>query len=84
MLRAERLARPEGLRLLKNLVFGPPPVEASVAEVTTEVLVVTATGDDVHPVDVAEENRGGPSRTPSSPSCPVRRRSGTRAASCGR
>lgn len=53
--RAERLARPEGLRLLKNLATGVAPVEGLLAAGTTEVLVIAAAGDEVHPVAVAEE-----------------------------
>ena len=53
--RAERLARPEGLRLLKSLASGRPPVEASLAQVTAQVLVIAAAGDHVHPVGVAEQ-----------------------------
>lgn len=56
LVRAERLARPEGLRLLKNLASGEPPVPhpAVLSAVTAEVLVVAARDDEVHPVEVAE------------------------------
>ena len=55
--RAERLARPEGLRLLKNLASGEPPLAdpTQLGAVTAEVLVVAARDDEVHPVDVAEQ-----------------------------
>ena len=53
--RAERLASPEGLRLLNNLAAGAAPVQGSLDEVTAQVLVIAAAGDDVHPVGVAEE-----------------------------
>ncbi len=54
--RAERLARPEGLRLLENLAAGEPPLAdpSRLAAVTSQVLVVAARDDEVHPVDVAE------------------------------
>jgi 3-oxoadipate enol-lactonase len=54
--RAERLARPEALRLLKNLTAGAAPVGsvAALAAVTARALVVAAAGDPVHPVGVAE------------------------------
>ena len=56
-LRAERLSRPEGLRLLKNLAGGEPPLpgRSGLSAVTSHVLVVAARGDVVHPVEVAEE-----------------------------
>lgn len=59
-LRAERLSRPEGLRLLKNLAAGDPPVfdPAALSAVSAQVLVVAAAGDPVHPVGVAEEIAG--------------------------
>jgi 3-oxoadipate enol-lactonase len=55
--RAERLLRPEGLRLVKNLAAGAAPVSslAALAEVTARTLVVAAAGDPVHPVGVAEQ-----------------------------
>jgi 3-oxoadipate enol-lactonase len=54
--RAERLSRPEGLRLLKNLAEGEPPLAdpSRLQPVTAKVLVVAARDDAVHPVDVAE------------------------------
>jgi 3-oxoadipate enol-lactonase len=54
--RAERLARPEGLRLLKNLTTGEPPVAdpGRLSAATAQVLVIAAQGDPVHPVGVAE------------------------------
>jgi pimeloyl-ACP methyl ester carboxylesterase len=54
--RAERLARPEGLRLLKNLAGGEPPLAdpSLLRAVTAKVLVVAARDDEVHPVGVAE------------------------------
>jgi pimeloyl-ACP methyl ester carboxylesterase len=54
--RAERLSRSEGLRLLKNLAAGEPPLAdpSRLQAVTAKVLVVAARDDDVHPVDVAE------------------------------
>ena len=57
VVRAERLARPEGLRLLKNLADGDPPVydPELLRAVTAEVLVVAAQDDPVHPVSVAQE-----------------------------
>jgi pimeloyl-ACP methyl ester carboxylesterase len=58
--RAQRLARPEGLRLLKNLATGEPPVPdpRRLAAVRTEVLVVTGRDDPVHPAAVAEQIAG--------------------------
>ena len=53
--RAERLSSPEGLRLLNSLAAGAAPVDGPLREVTTQVLVIAAAGDDVHPVGVAEE-----------------------------
>jgi pimeloyl-ACP methyl ester carboxylesterase len=54
--RAARLARPEGLRLLKNLAAGEPPLAdpSQLQAVTSKVLVVAARDDHVHPIDVAE------------------------------
>ncbi|MDX6253948.1 MAG: 3-oxoadipate enol-lactonase [Frankiales bacterium] len=54
--RAERLSRPEGLRLLKNLAAGEPPLAdpSRLGAVTSKVLVVAARDDHVHPVEVAE------------------------------
>jgi 3-oxoadipate enol-lactonase len=54
-IRAERLASPEGLRLLNNLAAGAAPVDGPLDAVTAQVLVIGAAGDDVHPVGVAEE-----------------------------
>lgn len=56
LVRAERLARPEGLRLLKTLAAGEPPVPepSMLSLVTADVLVVAARDDEVHPVAVAE------------------------------
>lgn len=58
--RAERLCRPEGLRLLKNLSAGEPPLDdpGRLQAVTATVLVVAARDDEVHPVDVAERIAG--------------------------
>jgi 3-oxoadipate enol-lactonase len=56
LVRAGRLARPEGLRLLKTLAAGEPPVPdpSLLSGVTADVLVVAARDDEVHPVAVAE------------------------------